>query len=60
MNDLEDKYSQFGLSDDMRKRLVDLAQLQDLGKVHAERVVVETVVVQHGDRTTIKREERGG
>jgi hypothetical protein len=60
MSDLEDKYALFALTEDMRKRLVQLAQLHALGKDMTNRVVVEIVVVQHGDRTVIEREERGG
>jgi hypothetical protein len=60
MNDLEFKYAQFGLSEEMRKRFVELAQLQTFGKDIANRVIVETVVVQQGDRTVVNREERGG
>ena len=60
MNEIEDKYALFALSEDMRKHLVELAQVQTFGKEAAKRVIVETVVVQHGDQTVIDREERGG
>ncbi|NOS83364.1 MAG: hypothetical protein HOP32_17465 [Nitrospira sp.] len=60
MTEIEDKYALFALSDDMRKHLVELAQVQTFGKETPKRVIMETVVVQHGDRTVIDREERGG
>lgn len=60
MNDFEDKYALFALSEDIRKHLDQLARFQTLGKETTNRVVVETVVIQHGDRTIIDREERGG
>jgi hypothetical protein len=60
MNDIEDKYARFALTEHMRQHLVELAQFQSIGKETTNRVIVETVVVQHGDRTVIDREERGG
>lgn len=60
MNDLEDKYALFALTEDTRQRLAQLAQLQLLANNTTHRIVVETIVVQHGHRTVIHREERGG
>lgn len=60
MNEIEDKYVLFALSEDMRKHLVELAHVQTFGKETPKRVIVETVVVQHGNRTVLDREERGG
>lgn len=58
MNEIEDKYALFNLTEDERSRLVQLAQFA-LPPIQNERhIVVETVVVQGGDRTVIKREER--
>ena len=60
MNDINDKYARFALTEDARQRLVQLAQLQKLANDTAQRIVVETVIIQHGNRTGFQREERGG
>ena len=60
MNDTEDKYALFGLTEEVRKRLVQLADLRPPPEPDARRLIVETVIVHDGARTTIRREEQGG
>ena len=60
MDDLEVKYALFGLTEEARQRLVQLAQFQRTGDDRMHRVVVETVIVQDGNRRVIDREERSG
>ncbi|MBO3707758.1 MAG: hypothetical protein J5X21_15345 [Candidatus Accumulibacter sp.] len=58
MTDIEQKYSLFGLTEDTRTKLVQLTKLASLSTVQQRRVVVETVVVQDGNRMVIDKEER--
>jgi hypothetical protein len=58
MNDIELKYALFGLTEDVRRRLVQLKQLSSPLKDNNRLVVVETVIVQGGERTVIDREEQ--
>ena len=58
MNDIETQYAFFGLTEDNRRRLMQLTQLASPPDANALRIVVETVIVQDGDRTVIEREER--
>ncbi|HAP38969.1 MAG TPA: hypothetical protein DCQ94_04330 [Nitrospira sp.] len=58
MTDIEQKYSQFGLTEDTRTKLVQLTKLASLSTVQQRRIVVETVVVQDGNRMVIDKEER--
>lgn len=58
MNNIEEKYTLFGLTEDSRARLTQLAQLASPPIPNEHRIVVETVVVQDGDRIVVEREER--
>lgn len=58
MTDLEKKYSLFGLTENTQTRLTQLASLGSLSTIQQRRIVVETVVVQDGNRIVIDKEER--
>jgi hypothetical protein len=58
MNDIETRYALFGLTEDDRHRITQLTQLASSRDAKPQRIVVETVILQDGDRTLIEREER--
>lgn len=58
MNDIEAKFALFGLTEDVRRRLVHLEQLSLQPKDNDCFVVVETVIVQDGKRTIIGRDKQ--
>ena len=60
MNDVEEKYALFGLTKEVRDRLVKLSELQTPLESPSRRLVVETVVIQDGARTVIRKEETLG
>jgi hypothetical protein len=58
MNDIETRYALFNLTEDNRRRLMQLLQLAAPPDPSEHRIVVETVIVHDGARTVIEREER--
>jgi hypothetical protein len=58
MDDIESKYALLGLTDEARARLVQLGLMAKLPQEERRRIVIETVIVQDGDRTVVEREER--
>ncbi|MEP6889306.1 MAG: hypothetical protein ABI955_01260 [Nitrospirota bacterium] len=60
MNDIEDKYAQFGLTEEVRQRLVQLSALRPPTDVATPLLIVETVIIQGGNRTIVSKEEQGG
>jgi len=58
VNEIETKYALFGLTEDVRHRLIQLTQLSSQQRGNERLVIVETVIVQDGERTVIDREEQ--
>lgn len=58
MNDIESRYALLGLTEDNRRRLTHLTELALPLDATKHRIVVETVIIQDGNRTVIEREER--
>jgi hypothetical protein len=59
MENIDEAYALLGLTTDVRARLVHLATMAQGTSVERSRIVVETVVVDNGDRKVIEREEHG-
>jgi hypothetical protein len=58
MNEIDARYAAFCLTEENRQRLVDLPKpAPSLPASSSFRVVVETIIVQHGDRTVVCSEE---
>lgn len=58
MDDIESKYVLLGLTEEARTRLAQLGCMTDRPQEKRARIIVETVVVQDGERIVIEREER--
>lgn len=58
MDNIEAQYALFGLTEDNRRRLVQLTQLASPGDQDARSIIIETVLVQDGYCTVIETEER--
>ncbi len=58
MDNIDDTYALLGLTEEIRDRLVNLANLGRPSTAELSRVVVETVVIEDGARKVIEREER--
>ncbi|MBK9948791.1 MAG: hypothetical protein IPP12_16610 [Nitrospira sp.] len=60
MNDIAGKYAKFGLTAEVRHQLVQLSTLRPPTDGATPRLLVETVIIQDGNRTIVNKEERGG
>ena len=58
MDDIEGKYALLGLTEETRACLMELRRMNDQPQRLHTRLVVETVVLQDGQKTVIEREER--
>lgn len=58
MPDIEGKYELFQLSDELCEHLRQLSDSHFPFSTLVNRIVVETVVVENGERTTVRKEEQ--
>lgn len=58
MHDLDEKYKLFQLDEGLQEHLVSLSDYQFPLHQTSKRIVVETLVVENGERRILHREER--
>lgn len=59
MNDINEKYKTFQLEERLREHLLGLSDYKFPLHQSRKRIVVETLVVENGDRKIVRQEEKG-